>query len=161
MDRDAFLTAEVQDWEDLNLMDGEANLFFEGNYQGKSYINTQSINDFLRLSLGRDKNITIERNKIKDFSKNKFLSDKKIVSKAWEIVVKNKKNSPIDLIVEDQLPISTQKEILVEKEDISGAEYNEETGKLRWVLKVAAGEQKKLKIKYNVESPKDYILNLE
>ncbi|MBK6545467.1 MAG: DUF4139 domain-containing protein [Saprospiraceae bacterium] len=161
LDRDAFLTAEVQDWEDLNLMDGEANLFFEGNYQGKSYINTQSINDFLRLSLGRDKNITIERNKIKDFSKNKFLSDKKIVSKAWEIVVKNKKNSPIDLIVEDQLPISTQKEILVEKEDISGAEYNEETGKLRWVLKVAAGEQKKLKIKYNVESPKDYILNLE
>ncbi|MBK8485143.1 MAG: DUF4139 domain-containing protein [Saprospiraceae bacterium] len=84
-----------------------------------------------------------------------------MVSKAWEIVVKNKKNSSIDLIVEDQLPISTQKEILVEKEDISGAEYNEETGKLRWVLKVAAGEQKKLKIKYNVESPKDYILNLE
>lgn len=161
LDRDAFLTAEVADWEDLNLMDGEANLFFEGTYQGKSFINTHSINDFLRLSLGRDKNISIERNKIKDYSKNKFLSDKKIISKGWEIIIKNKKNTAIDLILEDQLPLSTQKEILVEKEDISGAEFTEETGKLRWVLKLSSDEQKKIKMKYSVECPKDYILNLD
>ena len=98
LDKDAFLTAEVEDWEDLNLMDGEANLFLEGAYQGKSFINTRSINDFLRLSLGRDKSISIERNKIKDYSKNKFLSDKKIINRGWEIIIKNKKNTSIDII---------------------------------------------------------------
>ncbi len=161
LDKDAFLTAEVDDWEELNLMDGEANLFFEGTYQGKSYIDTRSIQDFLRLSLGRDKNISLERNKIKDYSKNKFLSDKKIISKGWEIIIKNKKNTSIDIIIEDQLPISTEKSIVVKAEDLSGAELTEETGKLRWVLKVSADEQKKLKLRYSVECPKDYVLNLE
>jgi uncharacterized protein (TIGR02231 family) len=161
LDKDAFLTAEVDDWEELNLMDGEANLFFEGTYQGKSYIDTRSIQDFLRLSLGRDKNISLERNKIKDYSKNKFLSDKKIISKGWEFIIKNKKNTSIDIIIEDQLPISTEKSIFVKAEDLSGAELTEETGKLRWVLKVSADEQKKLKLRYSVECPKDYVLNLE
>lgn len=161
LDKDAFLTAEIEDWEDLNLIDGEANLFLEGSYQGKTFINTRSIQDFLRLSLGRDKSISIERNKIKDYTKNKFLSDKKIISKGWEIILKNKKNTAIDIIIEDQLPISTEKPITVEREDISGAEFTEETGKLRWVLKVSADEQKKLKIRYTVQCPKDYVLNLE
>lgn len=161
LDKDAFLTAEIEEWEDLNLMDGEANLFLEGSYQGKSYINTKSIQDFLRLSLGRDKSISIERNKIKDFSKNKFLSDKKIISKAWEIIIKNKKNTAIDIIVEDQLPISTEKSIVVKAEETSGAEFTEETGKLRWILKISPEEQKKLKLRYSVECPKDYILDLE
>jgi uncharacterized protein (TIGR02231 family) len=161
IDKDAFLTAEVEDWEDLNLMDGEANLFLEGTYQGKSYINTKSIQDFLRLSLGRDKSIVIERNKINDFTKNKFLSDKKIISKGWEFIIKNKKNTAIDIIIEDQLPISTEKPIVVERDEISGAEVTEETGKLRWVLKVSPDEQKKFRLRYTVEAPKDYILNLE
>lgn len=161
LDKDAFLTAEVEDWEELNLMDGEANLFLEGSYQGKSFIDTKSIQDFLRFSLGRDKSIAIERNKIKDFSMNKFLSEKKIINKGWEIILKNKKNAGIDIIIEDQLPISTEKPITVKQEEISGAEFTEESGKLRWVLKVPANEQKKLLLKYSVEAPKDYILNLE
>lgn len=161
LDRDAFLTAEIDNWEDLNLMDGEANLFFEGNFQGKSFINTKSIQDFLRLSLGRDKNIVIERNKIKDLSKNKFFSDNKEYAKAWELVVKNKKKVAIDLILEDQIPVTTQKEIVVEREELSGASVEEETGKLRWVLKLAPDEQKKIKMRYTVTCPKDYVLNLD
>ena len=161
LDKDAFLTAEVEDWETLNLIDGEANLFLEGTYQGKSYINTNSIQDFLKLSLGRDKSISIERNKIKDYTKNKFLSDKKIINKGWEIILKNKKNTAIDIIIEDQLPISTEKSITVKQEELSGAEFTEDSGKLRWTLKVSPDEQKKLKIRYSVECPRDYILNLE
>jgi uncharacterized protein (TIGR02231 family) len=161
LDRDAFLTAEVEDWESLNLVDGEANLFLEGSFQGKMFIQTRSIQDFLRLSLGRDKSISIERNKIKDFTKNKFLSDKKIISKAWEIIIKNKKNTSIDIIIEDQLPVTTEKSITVKADELSGADLSEDTGKLRWTLKIGAGEQKKLQLRYSVEAPKDYILNLE
>lgn len=135
--------------------------FFEGNFQGKSFINTKSIQDFLRLSLGRDKNIVIERNKIKDLSKNKFFSDNKEYAKAWELVVKNKKKVSIDLILEDQIPVTTQKEIVVEREELSGASVEEETGKLRWVLKLAPDEQKKINMRYTVTCPKDYVLNLE
>lgn len=161
LDRDAFLTAEISDWEELNLMDGEAQLFFEGTFQGTVFLNTRNIQDFLRLSLGRDKNIIIERNKIKDYSKNKFLSDKKEITKGYEITVKNKKNVPMEIIIEDQLPLSTAKEIQVDAEELSGAKLTQESGGLRWVLKLSANEQKKMVLKYSVTCPKDYILNLE
>ena len=42
LDRDAFLTAQVTNWEQYNLLSGEANLFFEGTYLGKTYLNTQN-----------------------------------------------------------------------------------------------------------------------
>ncbi|HEX5625929.1 MAG TPA: mucoidy inhibitor MuiA family protein [Saprospiraceae bacterium] len=161
LDRDAFLMAEIEDWETLNLMDGEANIFFEGNYQGKSFISTLSVQEVLKLSLGRDKNLVIERNKIKDFSKNKFLSDKKIINKGWEIIVRNKKPLAVNLILQDQLPISTQKEIVVKPEELSNANYKSETGELSWEMKLNPGEQKKLVLKYSVECPKDYNLVLE
>ncbi len=161
LETEAFLTAEISDWEDLNLIDGEAQLFFEGSFQGKVMINTQSIQDVFRLSLGRDKGIVIERNKIKDYSKNKFLSDKKEITKGYEFAIKNKKSQAIELIVEDQLPLSTQKEIKVEGEELSGASFNNETGELRWVWNLKPGEQKKFNFKFKVTCPKDFVLNLD
>ncbi len=161
LDADAFLTAEISDWEDLNLIDGEAQLFFEGSFQGKVFINTQSIQDIFRLSLGRDKNIVIERNKIKDYSKNKFLSDKVELTKGYEFIIKNKKSQAIELIVEDQLPLSTAKEIKVEVDELSGASSNNETGELRWVYNLKPSEQQKFRFRYKVTYPKDFVLNLE
>lgn len=161
LDPDAFLTAEISDWEDLDLMNGEAQLFLEGTYQGKMFIDTRSIQDFLRLSLGRDKNVILTRTKIKDYSKNKFLSDKKEITKGYELALKNNKSTSIELILEDQIPVSTLKEIQVKTEEISGATLDEETGKLRWNLKLSAKEDKKLKLKYAVTCPKDFVLNLD
>lgn len=161
LDPDAFLTAEIADWEALDLMNGEADLFLEGTYQGKAYIQTQNIEEFLRLSLGRDKNIVINRTKIKDYSKNKFLSDKKEISKGFEIALKNNKSAAIDIIVEDQIPLSTQKEIEVEADELSGATVDEQTGKVRWVLHLNSREDKKFKFKYKVTCPKEFNLNLE
>ena len=88
LDKDAFLTAQVTDWDDLNLLNGEANLFFEGTYLGKSLLDVQNVEDTLNISLGRDKNIVVTRTKLKEFSKKKFLSNKKIDSRAWDIEVR-------------------------------------------------------------------------
>jgi len=161
LDPDAFLTAEIHDWEDLELLNGEAQLFFEGTYQGQVYIDTRTIQDFLRLSLGRDKNVVLLRTKIKDFSKNKFLSDKKEIAMGYEIGIKNNKQAPIDIIVEDQLPLSTQKEIEVKTDDISGAHLDATTGKLRWTLRLSPKEDRKLALKYRISCPKDFVLNLD
>ena len=161
LDADAFLTAEIANWEDLELMNGEADLFLEGTYQGKTYIQTQNILEFLRLSLGRDKNIVINRTKIKDYSKNKFLSDKKEITKGYEIAVKNNKTAEVDIILEDQLPLSTQKEIEVEADELSGASHDEQTGTVRWVLHLSPKEDKKLKFKFKVTCPKDFVLFLD
>ena len=109
LDRDAFLTAQVTNWEQYNLLSGEANLFFEGTYLGKTYLNTQNTNDTLNVSLGRDKNVVVTRTKLNDYTKKGFLSNKRTDSRGYEIAVRNKKPQAINIIVEDQLPLSVNK----------------------------------------------------
>ena len=55
LDKDAYLLGEVADWEQLNLLPGEANIIFEGTYIGKSYIDPNSTMDTLNLTLHRAK----------------------------------------------------------------------------------------------------------
>ncbi len=154
LDGDAFLTAKVSEWEQYSLLSGEANLFLEGIFTGKMFLNAQSTSDTLTISLGRDKNVGVTRTKLKDFTKTKFLSDRRSDSRAYEIVVKNKRNTPLSILVEDQIPVSTDKAIEVEK-DVNAAEIEELTGKLTWKLKIAAGKESKVKFNYTVKYPKD------
>jgi uncharacterized protein (TIGR02231 family) len=160
LDGDAFLTAKVSEWEQYSLLSGEANLFLEGIFTGKMFLNAQSTDDTLTISLGRDKNVVVTRTKLKDFTKTKFLSDRRTDSRAYEIIVKNKRNTPLSILVEDQIPISTDKVIEVEK-DANAAEIDDLTGKVSWKLKVAANKEAKVKFNYTVKYPKDLRLNIE
>ena len=160
LDGDAFLTAKVLDWEQYGLLSGEAHLFLEGIFTGKMYLNTQNTSDTLTISLGRDKNVVVTRTKLKDFTKTKFLSDRRSDSRAFEIVVKNKRTIPLSILVEDQIPVSTDKAIEVEK-DANNAEIDELMGKLSWKLKVLAGKEAKVKFNYTVRYPKEMRLNIE
>ncbi len=75
---DVFLTARITDWNKYNFLSGEANLFFEGTFIGKSLIDTHAIADTLNLSLGTDKNIVVTRTLQKDLTeKQGFGSNKK------------------------------------------------------------------------------------
>jgi len=61
LDMNAYLTARVTGWEDMNLLPGQATLFFAGTYVGQTYLNSVETNDTLSLTLGQDKSIVIKR----------------------------------------------------------------------------------------------------
>jgi uncharacterized protein (TIGR02231 family) len=153
LDKDAFLVAQIVDWEQYQLLSGEANLFFEGTYTGKTLLNTLTTDDTLRLSLGRDKNVVVTRTKLKDFSKTKFLSDKRQTSRAFDIAIRNKRAQNLNIIVEDQIPISSNNAIEVTAET-GDAEVDLNTGKLVWRLEVSANKERKVKFNYTVRYPK-------
>jgi len=155
LDRDAFLLAKVTGWEDYNLLSGEASIFYAGTYVGKSYINARSTNDTLDLSFGRDKSIVITREKLKDFSSKKFIGTNKKETFAYEISLRNTKKDAVEVVIRDQVPISSDKEITVELLESSDAEYNEETGKLTWRVKLSPSETKKLRLMFSVKYPKN------
>ena len=68
IDKDAFLVAEATDWAKLNLLEGEANVYFENTFVGKSILSPREAGDTLRFSMGRDRGIRIERTKESDYS---------------------------------------------------------------------------------------------
>ena len=160
LDKDAFLTAQIIDWEQYNLLSGEANLFFEGTFMGKTVLNTLSTEDTLNISLGRDKNVVVTRTKLKDFTQTKFLSDKRTDSRAFETTVRNKRGQALNIIVEDQIPISVTKELEVET-DTGNAVVDAQTGKLTWKLDVPSGKDKKVKFSYTAKYPKGQKVILE
>ncbi len=155
LDPTAYLLAKVTGWEDYNLLSGYMNLYFEGTYVGKSYLNVKDTKDTLDISLGRDENIVIERKKQKEFTSNQFIGSNRKESYAWEISVRNKKKTPITIVVEDQIPLSTDKQIEVEKGETTNAKYDEITGFLSWKLTMKSAETQKLNFSYSVKYPKD------
>ena len=160
LDKEAYLLAEVSDWEELNLLPGEANIMFEGTYIGKTYIDPNSTQDTLNFTLGRDKRVVVKREKSKDYSSIKFLGTNKKQVFTYDITVKNNKKEKVDMILKDQFPVSTNKEIEVELLESNGAAINNDLGVLTWKLELAAGESKKFRISYSVKYPKDKVLNL-
>ncbi len=153
IDKDVFLNAHISDWEKLNLLPGAANIFFQGAYVGQSVINANQTNDTMELSLGRDKNVILTREKLKDFTKEKFIGGKYRQSVTYEIKVKNTEPTEISLDVIEQVPISANAEIKITLDDAGGASYNVETGKLFWKQKLAPGEEKKMQFSITVEFP--------
>jgi len=160
LDKDAYLLGQVVDWEALNLLPGEANIIFEGTYIGKTSIDAASTQDTLNLTLGRDKRVVINREKMADFSSVKFLGSNKKQTFTYEITVRNNKKEPIQMELQDQYPLSSTKDIEVELLQHEGAAVNEETGILTWKVQLAPGEIKKYKLSYSVKYPKDKVINL-
>jgi uncharacterized protein (TIGR02231 family) len=155
LDREAFLVARITGWENYNLLSGEINLFFEGTYVGKSNLNVRNTGDTLDLSLGRDKGIVVTRVKMKDFTEEKTIGSNIRETRAWEITVRNNKKQALNLHLEDQFPVSMNKDIEVEPVDYSGGIYNKETGRISWRLKLEPSAEKKLRLSFAIKYPKD------
>ncbi len=157
LDPDVFLMARLTDWEDLNLVPGTARVYFDGSYVGQTAINPGT-NYTLLLNLGRDISIAVKRIKLKDKSKEKILNENRVVTKTFEITIRNTKSIPIRLIVEDQMPVSADPSIKIAYEDYGKASFNPDTGKLVWDFKLDPKESKKMNFTYEVKYPKDRLL---
>lgn len=161
IESDAFLIAKVFDWDEYNFLEGEASLFFEGKYIGKSIIDTRNTTDTLTLSLGRDANVLVTREKVKDVSSKQFMGSNQKAVYAYDIVIRNKKGQPITIVIEDQVPVPNTKEITVDKLEDSNGDYQEETGILKWKKEIASGKSETLKLKYAVRYPRQSQMILE
>lgn len=161
IDPSAFLTARITDWQELNLLSGEASLFFEGTFLGKSSLDVASAGDTLNLSLGKDKGVIVKRTLLKEFSSRRFLGSNRTDSRQYEILVRNNKQVPINITVEDQFPISTSKEIEVDNKQAPDARIDDDSQRITWLLSVESRKETRTMMKYAVKYPKEKLLRLE
>jgi uncharacterized protein (TIGR02231 family) len=155
LDKDAYLLAEVSDWQNLDLLPGAANIIMDNTYLGKSFIDPNNTGDTLNLTLGKDRRVAVKRTVVKDFTSTKTSGNTTKQTFTYEVIVKNNKLTAVDLLLKDQFPISTIKDIEVKLEDDGGAAINEDVGVLTWKLQLKPGESTKLRFSYSVKYPKD------
>jgi Domain of unknown function (DUF4139)/N-terminal domain of unknown function (DUF4140) len=161
IDPSAFLTAKITNWQDYNLQSGEASLYFEGAYLGKTYIDLGTTTDTLSLSLGKDNGVKITRKLVKESSSKKFIGNSRTDTKEYEISIRNTKSVPVSIRVLDQYPVSTNRDITVDDVKAPDSQIDKDNGIVTWTISLQAGQEKKLRIGYSVKYPKDRIVALE
>lgn len=154
LDKDAFLVARVVDWDQYNLLEGEANLYFEDAYVGRTILDARSLQDTLAISLGRDKNIVIGREKREQFSKKKMIGTNVVETRGFTTTTRNKKPQPIKLTIFDQIPVSVVSDILVNTVELGNGQLDARTGKVCWELNIEGQQQKEINFQYEVKYPK-------
>jgi uncharacterized protein (TIGR02231 family) len=155
LDAEAYLLAEVTDWENLDLLPGNANIILDETYIGRSFINPNTTLDTLNLSLGKDKRVGVKRTLVKDASKSKSKDNFITQTFTYELVVRNNKLKDLQMILKDQYPLSNVTDIEVKLIDDGGAAINEEVGVLTWKVNLKPGDVKKYRFVYTVKYPKD------
>lgn len=155
LNQHAFLLAKVGDYGQFDLLPGQSNIFFEGMYVGQTNLNPQVTGDSLIVSMGRDDAISVKRNMLKDFTSTRIIGTNKKELKGYEIILRNNKKLPVTIEVLDQVPISQNKDIEVEVEEMEGAKYSADYGKVLWKFDLKPGETKKIRFVYSVKYPKD------
>jgi len=160
LEKDAFLLARITNWQDLNLIEGTANIYFAGTFVGQSYISTRKTSDTLDISLGRDKKVLITRTKLKDYSSVKYIGSNRKETSAYRMVVKNNRKVPINIEILDQIPVSQNSDIEVSAVEISNALKNDLTGELKWNFKIEPAKAETIDLTFVVKYPKNKPLNI-
>ncbi|MFO7722470.1 MAG: DUF4139 domain-containing protein [Bacteroidales bacterium] len=162
MEQEVYLMARLTGWEKLNLLPGNANIYFLNTIIGSTQINPNTINDTLNIALGKDPGISVTRKKLKDKESTKVLSNNIEKEIIIEITVRNKKDEKAEIQIEDQIPVSAEEDVKVRftKETLAGAELNENTGALTWNITMKPKESKTITFSYIISYPKDKNLQI-
>lgn len=163
LDKQTYVLAEIAGWEQLGLLSGPANINFNGTYLGETYLNTSLPVEKQTLTLGTDPRIVVKREKIQDYTSRRAMGGDVVQQFTYRITVKNNRNHAVQMVVKDQYPLSTQKNIevnLQKKETTAWTANNEDLGVISWEETFKPGETKVYQISYSVKYPKDMKLNL-
>ena len=122
---------------------------------GETYLDPTSMEDTMHLSLGKDPNIIIKRTLLERESKEKVVGTKIVKSFAYAIEVKNLKSKSIELVIQDQVPVTTNPDIEIEVTEISKGELKEGTGIIEWKINLKPKAKKEIQLMYEVKYDKD------
>ncbi len=156
LSNNAYLIGNITGWEELNLLPGNARIFMEGGYIGEVMLNPESDSDTLAINLGSDRSIVLQRKRLKDKNKTRFIDQEQIEIRTYEITIRNTKPFTIRLKVEDQIPMVQPgtNDVKVNLVNGNGAQLDDLTGTLTWELKLEPKTTKRITFTYEVRFPK-------
>lgn len=155
MEKAAYLVAQVNKLEELNLVPGKANIYFDGSYMGETYVDPSMLDDTLRLSLGKDPNIIVRRNYLTQDKKEKLVGASVEKTEYYYIEVRNQKANSIEVVIQDQIPISQLNDVTIELIDTNKATHNAVTGLIEWRKVIKPRQSEQIKFGFKIKHPKD------
>ncbi len=137
---------------------GRVKVFLDGIFVTKFFMKKPVMQgEEMKLSLGVDGSIRTVKKLVRKFTQYKGVLSKHIkVVYEYEINIYNGKNSEIEIEVKDNVPVSRNEKIKVKLiEPRKNEAAISKDGIITWKLKLMPLKEKKLKVKFSVEYPKD------
>ena len=160
LSNETYLIATLSGLEKYNLLSGYATVTFNNTFVGETYLNPNSTQDKVTLTLATDPRVTVKRELQRDYSSTKHVGSTTTETRSYLITVRNNQNRNAKLTLKEQYPISNDKDIEVKLVEVKPtATYNkEDIGVLTWELDLNSGETRTFVVTYSVKYPKDLTL---
>ena len=159
-DEFGYLAGEVKTTDIENILQTEASIYHKGTYLGNVFINADLTKDTYDISLGRDESVRVKREQKKKYTSSVLLKGQKKTEYEYQIKVTSAKNKVCRLTLIDQVPVSQDKTIVVERDNISGGSFDEKSGQVKWDFDLGPSETRTFDLSYSVAWPKDKSLNI-
>lgn len=158
-----FLTAEVTNSTEFPLLPGKISIFMDGNFVGNSVLQRLvSPGEKFELHLGVDESIRVIRKLQKRKGDEKGIFTKSHVEEfSYLLTLESNRDSAEEVVVRDQLPVSTDEKIKVETKTLTPAENPDKdkdklpSGVLEWKINLEGRKTEKIEIGFGVSYPKD------
>lgn len=154
-DSSAYLAAAVKTADIQDILDTGASVYLNGMYAGEVTVRADLTKETCELSLGRDETVSVRRTQKKKYTSSVLLKGQYKTEYVYETTVVSHKQKPCRITVIDQIPVSEEKTIIVEKGDLSSAVLNEETGEVVFEAQLQPQESRTFVLSWNVLWPKD------
>lgn len=171
---DVFVKGLVTNSLGAPLLAGMAEVYVEtdtpGSGRGSTFVGKQRLDTFadgqeFPLHLGVDQNVKVEHKLEKREYVEKEGKKSKKIRYHYLITLENFKKEAAEIVLQDRVPVTTMKEVKIEKVDISPKpDEKRDDGIMTWNLTPAAGEKIEIRIAYTIVFPGDWpehYLNLE
>ncbi len=150
----AYLAAKIRTSELPADIRGTAAVYLNGVYSGETSITPDLTKETLDVPLGKAEGIQVSRMEKKRRTSDALIRNQRTTEYEYELKLTNNRSTEVTLTVQDDLPVSQEKTIVVEAKNLSGAEKNDD-GILTWKPVLGPKETKVLNLAYNVSWPKD------
>lgn len=159
-DTQVYLSVSLKHWETLDLISSGMNLYYLGENVATTRIEPSTLQEDTRFALGIDPFILVQNKPVKDYSKQSFLGQNRIISKGFEYQLTNLKDHPVLIELISQIPLSSDEKISVKLKQPESTHLNEEDGSITWEINLEPKETVSTQLAYEVTYPKQWNINL-
>ena len=154
VDDKCYLTAEIvaAEWP---LPPADAAVYLRDTFAGNVYVDAGADTETLTLSLGQDERLTVVRTESPKKTQDIFLKNTKKQLCKTNIRIVNTSSDTLNMLVKDQIPVATDKSIVIDVANISDGVQDEETGEVKWLIFAEPNKTASIDLEYTISWPKD------
>lgn len=141
------------------ILPGQANVFRDNNFIGKVPLPSVAPHEEIKLNLGIDESVKVERELTEREVDKTFVSNQRRTTYAYRITLTNLQEAEVQVAVTDQLPVSLNEQVKVKLTRTQPLVQMGELGVLEWKVTLPPKAKRVLYFQFTVEHPRDITLN--